>query len=114
MNGGGRKKSGDWLILLLVAGVIGIPLGVGYFVYKMMTTAPASPPPPALSPATAAPAVAPTASPTVSRTPLPELDASDAFVRKLVQALSANPAWATWLATEGLVRRFVVVIDNVA
>jgi hypothetical protein len=115
MDGGERKKSGDWLILLLIAGVLAIPLGVGYVVYKIMTTSPAAPPPlPALPSATTAPAAAPTATPTVSRTPLPELDASDAFVRKLVQALSANPAWATWLATEGLVRRFVVVVDNLA
>ena len=116
MNGHERKKSGDWLIRLLILLVIAIPIGIGLVVYKMMGTSPTASPPPMLSPlpqSTRAPAT-PAPSPTVSRTPLPELDASDEFVRKLVEALSANPGWAKWLATEGLVRRFVVVVDNVA
>jgi hypothetical protein len=45
---------------------------------------------------------------------LPELDESDEFVRPLVQALSSHPRIAAWLVNEGLVRRFVVVVDNVA
>ena len=115
MNGGERKKSGDWLIRLLIVLVLAIPIGLVFVVYKMMTPAPASPPPlPAMPQPTAAARATPVPRPTVSRTPLPELDASDAFVRKLVEVLSANPAWAKWLATEGLVRRFVVVVDNVA
>ena len=115
MNGGGRKKSGDWLIRSLIVLVLAIPLGVGFYVYKTLTPNPSALPPtlPPLPTATKARAT-PTPVPTVSRTPLPELDASDEFVRKLVDILSSNPAWAKWLATEGLIRRFVVVIDNVA
>ena len=45
---------------------------------------------------------------------LPELDASDTFVRGLVAALSAHPDLARWLVTGGLVRRFVVAVDNIA
>lgn len=45
---------------------------------------------------------------------LPPLDASDEVVRRLVQELSEQPALASWLATEGLVRRFVVAVDNLA
>jgi len=114
MNGAERKKSGDWLIRLLILLVLAIPVGLGVAVYKTMAPPPSAAP--SLSPLprpTSAPAT-PMPSPTVSRTPLPQLDASDAFVRKLVEALSANPGWAKWLATEGLVRRFVVVVDNVA
>ena len=45
---------------------------------------------------------------------LPPLDASDALVRTLVQALSASPAVMTWLPTNGLIRNFTVVVANIA
>ncbi len=45
---------------------------------------------------------------------LPTLDGSDEFVRSLVGALSSHPDLATWSVTNGMVRRFVVVVDNVA
>ena len=45
---------------------------------------------------------------------LPTLDGSDAFVRDLVGALSSHPGLASWSVTNGMIRRFVVVVDNVA
>lgn len=45
---------------------------------------------------------------------LPSLDGSDALVRKLVAALSSHPRVAAWLATDGLVRNFTVVVTNIA
>jgi len=45
---------------------------------------------------------------------LPSLDASDAFVRPLVEGLSSNPRLAAWLVNDHLVERFVTVVDNVA
>ena len=45
---------------------------------------------------------------------LPALDDSDAVVRDLVAALSAHPGLAAWLVTDGLIRRFVVAVDNIA
>lgn len=45
---------------------------------------------------------------------LPPLPASDEAVRRLVGGLSERPELASWLATEGLVRRFVLAVDNVA
>jgi hypothetical protein len=45
---------------------------------------------------------------------LPPLDASDAVVRDLVKELSAHPGVAAWLATDGLIRNFTVVVANVA
>ncbi len=45
---------------------------------------------------------------------LPSLDESDAWIRKLVAGLSANPKLASWLLSDGLVRRFVVAVDNLA
>ena len=45
---------------------------------------------------------------------LPDLNTSDSFVRNLLSALSVHQKIAEWLATEGLVRTFVVAIDNIA
>jgi hypothetical protein len=45
---------------------------------------------------------------------VPELDESDAFVRELLRHLSMNPRIAAWLATDGLIRNFTVVVSNVA
>ena len=50
----------------------------------------------------------------IEQEPLPELQASDAVVRRLVGGLSANPQLAAWLVNEDLVRRFVVAVDNIA
>ena len=70
-------------------------------------------------PQVAAPAAEPTPEPIPepSEEPEPEpipLDASDELVRGLLPTLTEHPRLATWLATEDLVRRFVVAVDNVA
>lgn len=46
--------------------------------------------------------------------PLPPLDATDPVVRKLVTQLSEHPTVAAWLATDRLLRNFVVVTINVS
>lgn len=46
--------------------------------------------------------------------PVPELDASDDFVRRVVAGVSARPQLATWLVNEGLARRFVLAVVQVA
>jgi hypothetical protein len=58
-------------------------------------------------------ATAPAAAATPAR-PLPPLDASDAFVREAAALLSTRAELASWLAHEGLVRRYVAVVANVA
>jgi hypothetical protein len=45
---------------------------------------------------------------------LPPLDQTDALVRELVRSLSSHPRLAAWLMTDGLIRNFTVVVDNVA
>lgn len=45
---------------------------------------------------------------------LPPLDESDSLIRELAAALTRHPGWAGWLATDNLIRTFVVVVDNVA
>jgi hypothetical protein len=46
--------------------------------------------------------------------PVPQLDASDDFVRALIRQLSQKPEWAAWLASGDLVRSFVVSVDKIA
>ena len=60
--------------------------------------------------------VAPAARPAPAAEPIdiPPLDQSDAAVRKLVAALSSHPTVAAWLTTNGLIRNFVVVVENIA
>lgn len=45
---------------------------------------------------------------------LPLLDESDELVRELLVTLSSHPGLAEWLVTDGLIRRLVVAVDNVA
>ena len=45
---------------------------------------------------------------------VPPLDESDALVRTLVAALSSHPQVAAWLTTNGLIRNFVVVVENIS
>lgn len=68
---------------------------------------------------TAAVPAEPTALPTEVPTPAPTLppiaeEKLDDAVRRLVAGLSSHPALVKWLATDGLVRRFVVAVDNIA
>jgi len=65
-------------------------------------------------PAVADPSTPSAQAPTSRPADLPELDASDAFVRNLVSGLSARPQLASWLATDGLVHRFVLAVVDVA
>ncbi len=45
---------------------------------------------------------------------LPPLDQSDSLVRDLVRKISSHPEVAAWLATNGLLRNFAVVVTNIA
>jgi len=45
---------------------------------------------------------------------LPALDESDAFLRGLVEELSSNPRLASWLIHDNLIRRFTMIVDNIA
>jgi len=106
-----RKSSAVlWVVIVLVLLALGAG-GYYYFTHRSAT-------PPAEEVAAPAETVAPPAETTAEQTPqeenLPPLAASDEIVRQVVGALSARPALASWLATDGLVRRFVVATDNLA
>src|SRR5688500_5509217 len=45
---------------------------------------------------------------------LPPLDQTDMLVRDMVRALTSHSRIAAWLTTNGLIRNFTVVIDNIA
>jgi len=113
-----ERRKGRRALGLLVAVVVLTPVAIGLIAYRLLhrPAAPAAATPPLRK----EPAVRPT-SPAISLQPtvaphadLPRLDASDAFIRKLAAALSANPEWAKWLLNDGIVRRVVAATDNVA
>jgi hypothetical protein len=52
--------------------------------------------------------------PAVEPIDLPPLVLTDPLVRELLGKLSSNPTLASWLATDGLIRTFVVSVENVA
>jgi len=54
------------------------------------------------------------ATPEVPPLELPQLDASDAFVRDVVAKLSSHPRLAAWLANDELVHRLVASVASVA
>lgn len=87
-----------------------------YFLSGRQGDQPAEPPP------AAAAAVAPllpahspgVLCPATDEIALPPLDASDEFAGTLATTLSAHPRVTSWLATDDLIRRFVVVVDAIA
>jgi hypothetical protein len=109
-----RRRSLLPVVFLIVAAVTAA--NVWYFGFRggsrpeggtpARLAAPAKPLPPT-------PLPSPRATPTLPPG-MPELSASDAFVRDLAKLLSSNPRFAEWLVTDHLVRRFVVVVENVA
>ena len=98
---------------LWVAAVIGVVIAalVAYFIYGRRP----APAPPAASakPAGTEVAVQPLGRDAELVT-VPPLDESDALVRELVRKITSHPSALAWLATNGLIRNFTVVVGNVA
>jgi hypothetical protein len=91
-----------------------IAIGAGYFVF-LRGPRTGEKPAAATEPAAPAPAAVPNplgaAAEPIS---LPPLADTDPLVRRLAGALSSHPLVAAWLATSGLIRSFVVVVENVS
>ena len=109
---GRRPGSSAWGWVAAVLVVLAAGGGIAWYLLR-------GEPEPAVAPAEEGAAVEPPAEgvePAAEVEPLelPPLAASDEAVRRLVAGLSAHPALASWLATDDLVERFVVVVDNVA
>ncbi len=91
------------------AGLLALAAVALFFFFNGRRAVPASarPSPPAAAGAPEQPeAAAPIA--------LPPVDQSDPLVRELVGKLSSHPRIAAWLATDGLIRNFVVVVASAA
>jgi len=54
------------------------------------------------------------AAPDTNAASLPPLNDSDAFAKKSAGGVSAHPRVAAWLATDNVIRNFVVAVDNIA
>src|SRR6266581_1945705 len=116
-----RSTIGWWVAALAL-----VALGLGAYVLFLRRQPPLTSPaqeavPPAQVPgaqeAPASPEPAPTpggSEPESVPTTLPPLAESDAAVRELAHGLSPNPALSRWLSGEGLIPRFIAVVDNVA
>jgi hypothetical protein len=95
---------------LLVAAALIIVATAGYFVVNRRSS-PANAPAPST---TAAPQTEKPLADDAEYITLPPLDDSDALVRQRVGVLSSHPLVSAWLAGTGLIRNFVVVIDNIS
>jgi len=99
-----------WIALAAVAVVV---LAVVVFMARRGAQSPA-----AKAPGTSAAASNPDSrealGPAVEPIELPPLVLTDPLVRDLLGRLSSSPTLAVWLATDGLIRAFVVSVENVA
>ena len=96
-------------IVLIGLAVLLLAVG-GYWFFAGRTARPSAP-----GPVAAAPPPAPKAAgDEVEHIDLPPLDDSDALVRQRIGILSSNRLVTAWLATRGLVRNFVVVVENIS
>ena len=97
---------------LILTGVLVVLVlaAAAYFLFTSRVTRPASSPQ-----ASTAPPPAPKAEPDdYEHINLPPLDDSDALVRQRVGVLSSNPLVTAWLGTKGIIRNFVVVVENIS
>jgi hypothetical protein len=108
-----------WLAPLLIGIVVLLAAGAAIWSFMMRrpaeqaTTAVA--PKPAAAPAPAATGIQPLCSATAAEAAaVPPLNESDAFAKKSATGMSAHPRVAAWLATDNVIRNFVVAVDNIA
>ena len=111
-SGDGGEQPRGRIIAIGVVALLAFALGVYWFLGR------GDDGPPVETVVEAPPEVIPPPSEPIEPEPepadIPALDESDVFVRDLVAALSTHPGLASWLVSDGIVRRFVVVVDNIA
>ena len=104
-----RPSAAVWSAVAVIVAVI----GVATYWYVQRGTAPALPVPAPSETAAGSPSIPPLGAP-ADPIDVPPLDMSDEVVRELVASLSSHPRVAAWLATDGLIRNFTVVVENIA
>jgi HAMP domain-containing protein len=103
-----------------LTGPIAIAIGVivvavlGFFIWRWSQQRQETEPVEEAAPAVEAPAAEGEIPESTAPVDLPTLADSDEWMRAVVAQLSAHPELFAWLATEDLIRRFVVVVDNLA
>lgn len=108
---GGSGGGSRWPRGALIIGIVAVVAAGGYVLYRRGGISPAP-----TQPAAAAKAPAPERplAEGAERYDLPPLEDSDEFVRQRLRPLSSHPLFVAWLRTNGLVRNFVVVVENTA
>ena len=108
-----HRSSGPSVGALVVLAIAAVAAGLGWLWMRSRASDPGSGTtvPTMARPADPAPTMTEPAAPPLE---LPELSASDAFVRGLVGRLSAHPRLAGWLVSEDLVRHFVLTVVRLA
>ncbi len=118
-----RRTTIEWAVAALVLAALGLG---AYLLFLRRQPPPTSPAQEVVPPAQAPGAPGATPSPEPPPTPggsepegapgttLPPLAESDAAVRELARGLSSHPGLSRWLSGEGLIERFVAVVDNIA
>jgi len=102
-----RVSPGVWIAVGVLVFAVGIAL---YVVYGRR---PAPAPPPAAAKAVEPPPPTPLGG-DAERIALPPLAETDPIVRDLVRKVTSHPTALAWLATDGLIRNFTVVVSNIA
>jgi hypothetical protein len=114
----GVSSERRWVVPVLIGIVVLLAAGaaVWYFLSRQQpaqSTTAAAPKPAAAAPAPAG--IQPLCNATsTDPTALPPLNDSDAFAKKSATGVSAHPRVAAWLATDNVIRNFVVAVDNIA
>lgn len=105
-----RRQTGLWVVagLLVVAAIVAT-----YVVFRGGSTPEGTATAEAPPPVKAQQPMQPLGGEAMSIT-VPPLDETDDLVRTLVRALSSHPGVAAWLATEGRIRNFTLVVTNIA
>jgi hypothetical protein len=105
------------LLPVLIAVVVLLAAGAAVWFFFFRPSQPeqvatASAAKPAAAPAAPA-GVQPLCAATETAATVPSLNESDAFAKKSAAGLSSHPRVAAWLATNNVIRSFVVAVDNI-
>ena len=107
-----RGQPPGWIVTVVIVVLLAFALGVYWFLGRGSEEVPVEAvieaPPQAVAPPPSL------VEPEIEAVETPPLDESDEVVRSLVGAVSSHPRLASWLVSDGIIRRFVVIVDNIA